>query len=125
MSHNIPFIFQDLDFANGGSSQSSCSKNTLRLLGPYFRPHISKAIGYIFLPILLAGCVGSEILVKNQEALNRPFPQLETVPERPVDLGKEEREQNLEELDHLASDKWSLNQNLRDQYKLETAPCQK
>ncbi len=79
----------------------------------------------MILPILLIGCVGAEVRVKDQDALNRPFPQLETVPERPADLGKEERDENLQELDHLANEKWSLNQNLREQYKLETEPCQK
>lgn len=77
------------------------------------------------LVLLLGGCsAGSSILVDDPEALARPYPELRTVPDRPEDKGAPERDKNVSQLNTLAQDRWSQNQKIRKDFKLEAEKCQ-
>lgn len=76
------------------------------------------------LALLLLGCnTGSSVLVGDPEAMARPYPELRTVPERPKDQGAEERDKNVTALNTLATDRWSQNKKIRQDFKLEAERC--
>lgn len=72
------------------------------------------------LPMFLSGCIGTAILFESDEDLTAPFPDLHCVPDKPKCPNMKKYKKVEEELACGREGALMQNQQLREQFKLDT-----